>query len=106
MIEPDEFMWIENEQGKAFILYTDVNRLEQHMKEIAPEGQEGVCNYDSTVETPMNAIIKTVHRNYGGNIDAKNYNIPFHSLHSSNNNCLRISRLSSRTEQVVSELVW
>jgi phytoene dehydrogenase-like protein len=36
MVEHDEFMRIEGADGKVFIVYTDVDRLEQHMKELAP----------------------------------------------------------------------
>ena len=35
MVDHDEFMRVE-EDGKAFILYTNADRLEQHMKELAP----------------------------------------------------------------------
>ena len=37
MIEFDEYMRVEGRDGQAFILHTDLNRLEQHMKELAPE---------------------------------------------------------------------
>lgn len=36
MVDHDEFMQIEGTDGKVFIVYTDVDRLEQHMKELAP----------------------------------------------------------------------
>ena len=42
MIEPEEYMRIEDEDGKALILHTDINRLERHMKEIAPEDAEAI----------------------------------------------------------------
>jgi phytoene dehydrogenase-like protein len=36
IVNHQEFMRIEGEEGKAFIVYTDVDRLERHMKELAP----------------------------------------------------------------------
>ena len=42
MIEHDEYMRIEGKEGQAFVLYTDANRLEQHMKELAPEDSEAI----------------------------------------------------------------
>jgi phytoene dehydrogenase-like protein len=42
IVEHEEYMRIEGEQGQAFILYTDADRLEQHMKEIAPEDSEAI----------------------------------------------------------------
>ena len=36
MVDHDEFMRIEGADGKVFIVYTDVDHLEQHMKELAP----------------------------------------------------------------------
>jgi len=37
MIHLDEQMRVEGSDGKVFILYTNADRLEQHMKELAPE---------------------------------------------------------------------
>ncbi len=37
VIDMDQFYRIEGAEGKAFDLYTDIDRLEAHMKEIAPE---------------------------------------------------------------------
>jgi phytoene dehydrogenase-like protein len=37
MIDHDEYARIEGEGGEVFIVYSDVDRLERHMKEIAPE---------------------------------------------------------------------
>jgi phytoene dehydrogenase-like protein len=37
IINPDEFFCLEDQNGKAFHYYTDIDRLEKHMKEIAPE---------------------------------------------------------------------
>jgi phytoene dehydrogenase-like protein len=37
VIDMDQFYRIEGAEGKAFDLYTDIDRLEAHMKEVAPE---------------------------------------------------------------------
>ena len=37
MINHEEFICVEGEGGKVFIVYTDIDRLEQHMKELAPQ---------------------------------------------------------------------
>lgn len=37
IINLDEFFCLEDQNGKAFHYYTDIDRLEKHMKEIAPE---------------------------------------------------------------------
>ena len=42
MIAHDNYMRIEGEDGKAFVLHTDANRLEQHMKELAPEDADTI----------------------------------------------------------------
>ena len=40
MVDHDEFMRIEGADGKVFIIYTDIDRLEQHMKELAPADRQ------------------------------------------------------------------
>ncbi|MDD5591208.1 MAG: NAD(P)/FAD-dependent oxidoreductase [Dehalococcoidales bacterium] len=45
----DTFMRVEGDGSRAFVVYTDADRLEQHMKEIAPEDEE-------TIETFVDAI--------------------------------------------------
>ncbi len=35
MIDHEEYARIEGKEGKVFIVYTDINRLERHMKELA-----------------------------------------------------------------------
>ncbi|MCI2424903.1 NAD(P)-binding protein [Candidatus Acetothermia bacterium] len=42
MVDHDEFMRIEGANGKVFIVYTDVDHLEQHMKELAPADKKVV----------------------------------------------------------------
>ena len=36
MVDHEEFIRVEGEGGRVFILYTDLDRLERHMKELAP----------------------------------------------------------------------
>ncbi len=36
MIDHEEYLRVEGEGGKVFIVYTDIDRLEHHMKELAP----------------------------------------------------------------------
>jgi len=40
IVHLEESARVEGEGGKALILYTDIDRLEQHMKELAPEGSD------------------------------------------------------------------
>jgi len=40
IIDHDEFIRIEGREGKVLIVYTDLNRLEQHMKDLAPEDND------------------------------------------------------------------
>lgn len=41
MVNHEEFMRIEGAGGKTFVVYTDVERLEQHMKALAPADSAG-----------------------------------------------------------------
>ena len=38
----DEFVRFEGEDGRTFVLYTDIDRLEQHMLELAPQDREPI----------------------------------------------------------------
>jgi phytoene dehydrogenase-like protein len=40
IVDHDEYARIEGNEGKVFIVYSDINRLEQHMKELAPEDKD------------------------------------------------------------------
>jgi phytoene dehydrogenase-like protein len=42
MIDQDEFMRIDGKDGKTFIAYNDLDSLEQHMKELAPEDSDAI----------------------------------------------------------------
>jgi phytoene dehydrogenase-like protein len=37
MIDHEEFLRVEGKEGKVFIVYCDIDRLRQHMKELAPQ---------------------------------------------------------------------
>jgi phytoene dehydrogenase-like protein len=41
IVDHEQFMRVEGKEGKAFTVYSDIDRLEQHMKELAP-GDKGV----------------------------------------------------------------
>ena len=46
-VDADEFLRYESRDGTAFILHADVDRLQEHMLEIAPEDREAIrefCN--------------------------------------------------------------
>jgi phytoene dehydrogenase-like protein len=40
MIDHEEFLRVEGKGGKVFIVYCDIGRLEQHMKELAPQDSQ------------------------------------------------------------------
>jgi phytoene dehydrogenase-like protein len=47
----EEFMRVEGAEGKVFVVYTDVNRLERHMKELAPEDKDTIEDFVSAIRT-------------------------------------------------------
>jgi phytoene dehydrogenase-like protein len=49
MIDHEEFQTIEDEEGKAFTVYTDIDRLEQHMKELAPNDKKVIEKFTNAV---------------------------------------------------------
>jgi phytoene dehydrogenase-like protein len=51
MINYDEFLRIEGADGKVFILYTDADRLEKHMLEIAPQDENVIRELIKGVRT-------------------------------------------------------
>jgi phytoene dehydrogenase-like protein len=51
MINHDEFIRIEGANGKVFIVYTDIDRLEQHMLEIAPKDKDVIKEIIKGVRT-------------------------------------------------------
>jgi phytoene dehydrogenase-like protein len=54
IVDPEEYARIEGKDGKAFIVYADIDRLEQHMKELAPEDEK-------VIEEFTEAIRKMIH---------------------------------------------
>jgi phytoene dehydrogenase-like protein len=49
IINHDQYIRIEGEGGKVFTVYCDIDRLEQHMKEIAPEDKEVIDEFISNI---------------------------------------------------------
>lgn len=49
MIDYEYFVIVEGDEGKRFLLYTDVDRLERHMKELAPEDEKLIDEFISAV---------------------------------------------------------
>jgi len=49
IIDHDEFIRIEGPGGKAFIVYTDVDKLEQHMKELAPQDKKVIEKFTNAI---------------------------------------------------------
>ena len=68
MINHDEFIRVEGKDGKTLIIYTDADRLERHMKELAqadarPIGEfcsaiRALSHYDPPLDTPENWLGK------------------------------------------------
>ena len=51
MIDHEEFIRVEGKEGKVFIVYTDINRLEQHMKELAPEDKDVIEEFTKALHS-------------------------------------------------------
>ncbi len=51
IVDPEEFKRIEDADGKTFIVYADIDRLERHMKEIAPEDAGTIDEFIAAVRT-------------------------------------------------------
>ena len=60
MINHDEFMRIEGSNGKVFIIYTDIDRLEQHMLEIAPQDINTVKDFIKDIHTFASSEIPSI----------------------------------------------
>ncbi len=45
MIYHEEYARVEGMEGKVFIVYTDLGRLEQYMKELAPEDKDVITEF-------------------------------------------------------------
>ena len=51
MVDHEEYMRFEGADGQRFIVYTDIDRLEGHMKEIAPEDSAVIDEFIKAVRT-------------------------------------------------------
>jgi phytoene dehydrogenase-like protein len=51
MIDHEEYSRIEGKEGEVLIVYSDINRLEQHMKELAPEDKEVIEEFIGGIRT-------------------------------------------------------
>jgi phytoene dehydrogenase-like protein len=51
MIDHEEFKWIEGADGRVFIIYTDIARLEQHMKELAHQDEDVIEEFTKALRT-------------------------------------------------------
>ncbi len=49
-INPEEFKRIESGDGKALVVYTDADKLEQHMKELSPSDAKTIEEYTSLIK--------------------------------------------------------
>ena len=49
MIDHEEFKQIEGADGKVFIIYTDIDRLEQHMRELAHQDEDVIEEFTKTL---------------------------------------------------------
>jgi len=66
MVNYDVVKRVEGSDGRTFIIYTDIDRLEQHMKELAPEDKDVIeefikgirtcTRYDMPIEKPLSCI--------------------------------------------------
>lgn len=45
IVNHSEFLRVEGPEGKKLILYADINQLEQHLKELAPEDEELISDF-------------------------------------------------------------
>ena len=51
MMYHEEYARVEGKGGKVFVVYTDIKRLEQHMKELAPEDEDVIEEFTKGVRT-------------------------------------------------------
>jgi len=51
IVDPEEFGRIEGSDGKTFIVYSNIDRLEQYMKEIAPEDTAVIDEFIAAIRT-------------------------------------------------------
>lgn len=51
IVDHDEYVRVEGEGGKVFIVHADINRLEQHMKELASEDQDVISEFIKAIRS-------------------------------------------------------
>jgi phytoene dehydrogenase-like protein len=51
IVDHEEYARIEGKEGKVFIVYTDINRLERHMIELAPEDKDVIQEFANGIRT-------------------------------------------------------
>lgn len=51
IVDHEEYARIEGKDGKVFIVYTDINHLEQHMLELAPEDKDVIEEFTEGIRT-------------------------------------------------------
>ena len=49
MLDHEEYARIEGKEDKVFIVYTDINRLKKHMKELAPEDSDVINEFTAAL---------------------------------------------------------
>jgi len=54
IVDHDEYARIEGRGGQAFVVYSDVNRLEEHMLELAPEDKGIIEEFTNGIRTCIN----------------------------------------------------
>ncbi|MFX0036918.1 MAG: phytoene desaturase family protein [Candidatus Hermodarchaeota archaeon] len=54
MVVHEDYARIEGQNGKIFVVHTDIDRLEQHMKELAPEDKEAIEDFTNGIRNCIN----------------------------------------------------
>lgn len=62
MVDLDEYMSVEGEDGRALILYTNVDRLEQLLLELAPEGSGIILSLARAIESSRGSTYLSARR--------------------------------------------
>jgi phytoene dehydrogenase-like protein len=57
MIDHEEYARIEGKDSKILIVYTDIDRLEQHMKELAPEDKDVIEEFTKGIRTCIHFLM-------------------------------------------------
>jgi phytoene dehydrogenase-like protein len=54
IVDHEEYARIEGKDGQVFVVYSDINRLEQHMMELAPEDKQVIEEFTDGIRTCIN----------------------------------------------------